>query len=225
MLSTETPRDSPPETPPRNPPPEAPPRHPPISFRKCMKYIVLSMKDIPDHFHYMLLASGGAFLKFKAEKLTTQFDFKLEDLSDTGIVVLSFGEALGVFNPEITDEMTIMVGYLLVLLLIWPLQPVYQISIMLILISESLHYVLKLFGKLSGVYVAYGVFKLPLICFTATAAFALSLFVCFMMLLMIYLIQRYVGAGKTKVGEPGFTFEDFSVFVQGMMGGEVESYK
>jgi len=165
----------------------------------------------------MLLVSGGAFLKFKAEKLIAQFDFKLGNLSDTALVLLSFGEAFGEFNPEITDKMTIMVGYLLLLLLIWPLQPVYQISIMLILISESLHYILKLLGKLSGVGVTCGIFKLPLVWFTTSAAFALSLIVCFMMLFMIYLIQRYVGAGRSRVREPDFTLEDFSVIVEGDM--------
>ncbi|KOM36964.1 hypothetical protein LR48_Vigan03g034500, partial [Vigna angularis] len=187
----------------------------PISFMKCITLIVLSIKNIPMNLHYMLLVSGGAFLKFKAEKLTAQFDLKLENLYD---VLLTFGEAFGEFNPEITDKMTIMVSCLLVLLLIWPLQPAYQISIMLILISESLHYIFKLFGTLSGVGVTCGVFKLPLLWFTTTAAFALSLIVCFMMLLMIYLIQRYVGAGRSTVREPDFTFQDFSVIVQGMVG-------
>lgn len=162
----------------------------------------------------MLLVSGGAFLKFKAEKLSAQFDFKLGNLSNTTLL-LSFGEAFGEFNPEITDKMTIMVGYLLVLLLIWPLQPVYQISIMLILISESLHYILKLLGKLSGVDVTCGIFKLPLLWFTTSAAFALSLIVCLVMFLVIYLIQRYVGAGRSKGREPDFTLEDFSVIVEG----------
>ncbi|XP_047151165.1 uncharacterized protein LOC124823077 [Vigna umbellata] len=223
MFSTETATKPPPKTPPRNPPPETPLRHIPISFMGCITLIVLSIKYIQTKFHYMLLVSSGAFLKFKAEKLTAQFDLKLENLYDT-VVLLTFGEAFGLFIPEITDKMTIMVGFLLILLLIWPLQPVYQMSIMLILISESLHYIFKLFGKLSGVGVTCGVFKLPLLWFTTTAAFALSLIVCFMMLLMIYLIQRYVGAGRSKVREPDFTFEDFSVIVQGM-GGEVESYK
>lgn len=224
MCSTETAINPPPKTPPRNLPPETLLRHGPKSFMDCITLIVLSIEYIPMNFHYMLLVSGGAFLKFKAEKLTAQFDFKLENLSDTALLLLTFGEAFGEFNPEITDKMTIMVGFLLVLLLIWPLQPVYQISIMLILISESLHYTFKLFGKLSGVGVTCGVFKLPLLWFTTTAAFALSLIVCFMMLLMIYLVQTYVGAGRSKVREPDFTFEDFSVIVQGM-GDEVESNK
>ncbi|KAL9297097.1 hypothetical protein ACSQ67_022993 [Phaseolus vulgaris] len=210
-------RKPPPKTPARKPPPEKPPRNPPsISFMDCIISIVLSIEDIPFNFHYMLLVSGGAFLKFKAEKLSAQFDFKLGNLSNTTLL-LSFGEAFGEFNPEITDKMTIMVGYLLVLLLIWPLQPVYQISIMLILISESLHYILKLLGKLSGVDVTCGIFKLPLLWFTTSAAFALSLIVCLVMFLVIYLIQRYVGAGRSKGREPDFTLEDFSVIVEGAL--------
>ncbi|KAL2328223.1 hypothetical protein Fmac_021650 [Flemingia macrophylla] len=79
----------------------------PWSFMKVVVFIMLSVLRIPSHSRWVFLGLGVAFLKYQGDKLITQFDLKLGNIS--GEEVLNMGKAFEEFIPEIIDETTIMV--------------------------------------------------------------------------------------------------------------------
>ncbi|KAL2328221.1 hypothetical protein Fmac_021648 [Flemingia macrophylla] len=150
---------------------------------------------IPSPTRWLLLGLCFAFLKYQADKLMTQFDLKLGKPYDgSKPAVMTMGKAFDEFILEIIDESTIMVCYPLVLLLICPLEPIYQILFLLKLIVAPLYYIPPLLAKASMVGVTYGLLNLPLFMFTTLAAFVLSLIIQFIVLLLIYLNHRCIRA-------------------------------
>ncbi|KAL2328225.1 hypothetical protein Fmac_021652 [Flemingia macrophylla] len=163
---------------------------------KVAVFIMLSVLRIPSHSRWVFLGLGVAFLKYQGDKLITQFDLKLGNIS--GEEVLNMGKAFDEFIPEIIDETTIMVCYPLVLLLIYPLGPFYKIIFMLKLIFGLLYYIPPLVAKASMVEVNCGFLNLPLFWFITFLALVLSLVIHFLVLLLIYLDYRFIRVQRDK---------------------------
>uniref|UniRef100_A0A151UFX5 Uncharacterized protein n=2 Tax=Cajanus cajan TaxID=3821 RepID=A0A151UFX5_CAJCA len=177
-----------------------------------------SVLSITPYARWVLIGLGFAFLKYQADKLIAQFGLKLGNTNDGSTpVLLNFEEAYDEFIQEIIDVTTIMVCYPLILLLICPLEPVYQVIFLLKLIFGALYYTPTLVAKASGISVTCGLFNLSLIWFTTLAALVLSLIIDFFVLLVIYLNKRYacacVTAGRPKMEEPEDDMENFLVNV------------
>lgn len=117
-------------------------------------------------------------IRYRAQVLTIQSASKLGIQSP-----LSMAEAFTEFFPQVTDIMTIMLCYLLILWLVCPLDLVLQIIFVLILIAAPGYYISDLLGMVSGIDVTCGFFKVPLIWFTASGDLALALTFGFISLL------------------------------------------
>lgn len=183
-----------------------------------MEAFLLSVKNIPPHTQCTLLVFFGSVIRYLAERLIDQFHIELGNSSDTTRAQMSFGEAFAEFWPHIRDKTALMVIYALVLLLIWPMEPAYQVMIIVMLFAVPVYYIPDLWGKMSGVDVTCGTIKLPLFCVTTLAAIALFFIFGFLILLVIYLIQRYIPPERSRgiELEGSNIMEDFSVIVDEM---------
>ncbi|KAK7340428.1 hypothetical protein VNO77_21130 [Canavalia gladiata] len=181
-----------------------------LTFGAFLHCLILSVTRLSPRYRWSLLTMSCTLLNYEAKFLTAEFDSKLGMAS--GSLVLSFGEAIAKLLPGMGHSTLFIVCYPLILLLACPLPLILQIVFMMVLIFVPLFYFPELMDKVAttGVEVACGSFKLPLLSFTIAGTLALS-FICILLILIgMYLIWRYILKGKPSLQEPGGSVNDLS---------------
>ncbi|CAJ1825091.1 unnamed protein product [Sphenostylis stenocarpa] len=127
-----------------------------FGFKGFISCLLYSVFDIPSHYHCALFILGPSVIRYRAQTFASQFVLKLGDSFKS---VLSLEEAFTEFFPLTIDMMTILQCYLLVLWLVWPLHPVLQVSVVLMLVAAPCYYIPGLVNMASGVGVSWYSFK------------------------------------------------------------------
>lgn len=136
-----------------------------------------------------MLVGAAGFLIQQADNISSSpFDFQHGNSSH---VLLSCGEAFPKFFPEMVHITKFILCLFLILILLWPVQPVVQFIVMLPSASAPFTYFVELACKASGIGVDCGSFNLPLVWFATLCGFGLSLICVFVILLMVYFSWRY----------------------------------
>ncbi|KAK7340431.1 hypothetical protein VNO77_21133 [Canavalia gladiata] len=181
-----------------------------LSFGAFLRSLRSSVAELSPGYLWSLLLFNSTVLYHEAENLTLVFNSKLGNPS--GSLVLSFGEAIAKLLPGMAHSALFIVCYPLILLLASEIHPVLQIIFMMVLFFVPLFYFPELVDKLAstGIEVACGSLKLPLIWFTSSGTLALS-FICILLILSgMYVIWRYILKGKPSLKEPGGSVNDLS---------------
>ncbi|XP_058740087.1 uncharacterized protein LOC131612300 isoform X2 [Vicia villosa] len=173
-----------------------------------------SVHNLSPKQHGFLLLLFGGILSYLTRNSTSPFEsFKVGKTRTTSESLLSLEEAFYAFPLELAHISGFMICYVVMWLLVLPLQPGILIFLGLLLIFSPIFY----FGQLarmvsiSGVHVdCGGFFKLPLFWFTTLGAVGLSLAFGLVMLLVVYLSWRFIHKGKPKIIE--VRLDDLSSF-------------
>lgn len=180
--------------------------------KTCLLFTFRSMLSIPPNYHGPLLFFCCSYLVYQGNKSTKPIDFQFGTATTkvSQSQLISLGEAFTVFFPVMVDIVKFILFYGLSFILILPLHPGVQIFFILLLISAPLHYFPDLGRKASGINVACGSFKLPLIRVTIVGAVVLSLICALLTSLVVYYNWIHMHKGKAEVKEIEVSLDDLS---------------